>query len=98
MSEETHSADPSSLKNFKDLSFACVDGGVWANDPRLIALLFQRVKLENLVEQKLYFVLSFGTGRTNIPPGTKEYKDNVGFSKISWLPVIGNADYDISTC
>lgn len=47
--------------NLRD--FSCVDGGMFANDPQLMALLWQRVvPIHHNTKRKTFFVLSFGTG------------------------------------
>jgi len=81
-----------------DRKFSCVDGGVWANDPRLIALLFQRMLPENVSrekgEQKMYFILSFGTG---IPKNHSiEYSNRMGLYPSAWLPSLGKAPLDLT--
>lgn len=73
--------------NMLELPFACVDGGVWANDPRLIALLFQRIKLESVDgPPTLLYVLSFGTGKAKPPNPPVDYSDAMGRSRVAWLP------------
>jgi len=38
--------------------YQCIDGGIWANDPRLFAFAFQRI----LSPCKIYNIITFGTG------------------------------------
>jgi len=79
---------------YRGQKFECVDGGLWANDPRLFALFSERVL--HARSYRIYNIISFGTGQVN---NDKPSKSRWG-STVSWLfgnPNIIDAMFEAST-
>jgi len=72
-------------------SFSCVDGGIWANDPRLAALLFDRVqKSKKDKKSQIYTVISFGTGEEQKSQTDWIDKSSSYATRASWM--LGDPD------
>jgi len=57
----------------------CVDGGIWANDPRLFGLFYRRIR-NGQDRDRIYNILSFGTGKLELKWDTSHWE-----STLSWL-------------
>jgi len=71
-----------SFKDKDDNKYDCLDGGIWANDPRLFAFFSQRL-FNATVRHIVYNIISFGTGKY-IPTKTNWFW-NRGEGPVGWM-------------
>jgi patatin-like phospholipase/acyl hydrolase len=85
---------PAYIRNRAGQAFGCVDGGVFANNPAMCALVAAH-KLYPRMQERPVILVSLGTGSLERPV---PYSDAKGWGELSWLhPILsilmdGNAD------
>lgn len=64
---------------------SCLDGGIWANDPRVIGVLYQKTHRTSEKARKAHYysVLSFGTGEAYFTP--TQVENSTSATAMRWI-------------
>eukprot|EP01127_Copromyxa_protea_P016299 TRINITY_DN4817_c0_g1_i2.p1 TRINITY_DN4817_c0_g1~~TRINITY_DN4817_c0_g1_i2.p1 ORF type:complete len:276 (-),score=39.20 TRINITY_DN4817_c0_g1_i2:23-850(-) len=76
--------------------YACIDGGLWANDPQLVALLYSKVQKNFLNSPStIACVMSFGTGEVSLKNSFQDRVDKLEGSQPGLLSWVMSGDTNI---